>query len=233
MPGRFSHSATAVGASVYVYGGVGDHVHGDLWHISFAGYSGASVPCMAAVGGLASDSKAWTGAMQRAVRGPALAVTAEGLHCEHGQADGLPTHMVLRRMRKAGDAPIARHGHTALVLQQRLVVMGGYGAGSQASGDWMQDRRHAGVRSLDDAAVLDVGLPRVTRVDPTAHETSFLNLTATSTTESGNSNEIDSARPGVQADDSRLWVYGRGLGACDEWALVDGINRCVAGCREY
>jgi len=111
--------------------------------------------------------------------------------------------------------------------------MGGSASGSKASSDWMSSRRTAGLRSLGDASVVELGLPHITRLSPGEQPTTHRSLVA-SAGDSTNATVSNSTQDATGADEQesesesvRLWIYGRGLGRCTEWAIVNGTNLCI------
>jgi len=113
MPPRHSHTATAAGTSVYVFGGVGRSHFADLWQFTV---STSSDTCRTVIPELRSDSTSHMKCAHRTAAGPTFALTTGGLLCSDGP-NGLPTHLLVRKVPSAGDVPLARSGHTALVLQ--------------------------------------------------------------------------------------------------------------------
>jgi len=111
MPPRLGHSATAVGTSVFVFGGTSGKGAGqlsDLWKLTIGPH------CEVAHAAIKSDNGMFERAISRAKSGPAFALTSKGLACK--TSDGLPSVLTWTHVRAAGDTPIPRSGHTALIL---------------------------------------------------------------------------------------------------------------------
>ncbi|KAA0165291.1 hypothetical protein FNF31_01944 [Cafeteria roenbergensis] len=207
MPPRAMHAAAAAGSSVFVFGGVAADGGplGDLWRFQ--------LPCS-----LPPPSEAPPGPSAYATPLALLPVKRLGVKCAastgaaHAQF-AMPHTITVRRVRPTGAMPTARFGHQMLLQNQRLLILGGFGAGT-GRGSWRSRLDATGLRI--DATLLDAGLPSVTKVSP-----SVLSLSG-----------VD---PVTGSSSTRMMIYGRGLGTCPPWgwAWVRGTNRCVAGCKGW
>jgi len=207
LPPRARHAVATAGSAVFVFGGVaaGGGPLGDLWRVQ--------LPCRRPSPAVPRPgSAAYSPPLAK------LPVTRTGVLCSAAPgsapaAFAMPSSVSVERVAASGALPTARFGHTMLLLNQRLVILGGFGAGT-GGGDWRTRMSTGGLRM--DAALLDAGLPSVTAVRPSVLSPSGVDpLTGRSST--------------------RVMLFGRGFGSCPAWgwAWAGGTNRCVAGCKGW